>query len=265
MISSLISRIWLWCHIQGVYNGMEGLPGQSDYTPVEALEYMGIRNALMVVYGGRPTPPFGSIQEKFRRLDNVVWSIIGDASSTRNQEQTDVEEVIALSRKYANVRGGIMDDFLQIGANSARLEAISARMHDAGLPLWVVLYAHELAVAAPHDMARTLSYCDVLTFWTWCARDLVNLDANLARVRELAPGMRLVLGCYLWDFGVNAPIPPNLMDFQLERARQWLVDGTIHDVILLGSPLFGMDLPSIGQARAWLERHGNTPCLEKSY
>ena len=259
-MDTLRSRTWLWCHNQGVYNNIEALHAQSDYTPVEALEYMGIRNALMVVYGGKPEPPFDAIQKKYSRLDNVVWSIIGDSSSKRNQDKTDIEEVIALSRNFSNVKGGIMDDFFQVGANLSRLEQLSARMHEANLPLWVVLYAHELDKAESYDMSKLLPLCDVITFWTWWAKDLADLKVNMERLKRLAPGKRIVQGCYLWDFGAGAEIPPELLSLQFDQAREWLADRTIHDVILLGSPLFGMNLPSIDQAREWLDKFGDSPC-----
>lgn len=261
-MDTLRSRIWLWCHNRGVYNNIKALHAESDYTPVEALEYMGVRNALMVVYGGKPEPPFDAIQEKYRRLDKVVWSIIGDASSKRNQEKTDIEEVIALGKKYPNVKGGIMDDFFQIGPNLSRVGDISARMHEANLPLWVVLYANQLDEAEKFNMSRILPLCDVVTFWTWWAKDLVKLKDNMARARRLIPAdKRIVLGCYLWDFGAGAEVSSDMMDLQLNQAREWLLDGTIHDVILLGSPLFGMNLKSIEQARQWLDKYGETSVI----
>ncbi|MBO4345437.1 MAG: hypothetical protein J5833_06765 [Victivallales bacterium] len=259
-MDTLRSRTWLWCHNRGVYNNIEALHAQSDYTPVEALEYMGIRNALMVVYGGKPEPPFEAIQEKYSRLDKVVWSIIGDSSSKRNQGQTDIEEVIALSRKYPNVKGGIMDDFFQVGPNLSNIGKISARMHEANLPLWVVLYAHQLDEAEKFDMTNVLPLCDVITFWNWWAKDLKTLKPSMERLKKLAPGIRVVQGCYLWDFGKGGEISPEYMSLQLEQAREWLADGTIHDVILLGSPLFGMNLQTIEQARSWLDKYGDMPC-----
>lgn len=257
-METLLSRTWLWCHNAGVYNNIEALHAKSDYTQVEALEYMGIRNAIMVVYGGKPEPPFAPLQEKVKRMDNVVWSIIGDSSSKRNQEKTDIDEVISLSKNYSNVTGGIMDDFFQVNANSSRLEQLSGQMHSAGLPLWVVLYEHELPKAEQYNISELMPFCDVITFWTWNAHHLVNLKANMAKVKELAPGKRIVLGCYLWDFGSGEEISAENMALQLEQGKEWLLDGTIHDMILLGSPLFGMNLPAVEQAKNWLSENGNT-------
>lgn len=256
-MTELLSRVWLWCHNTGAYNNNKALKAQSDYTPVEAAAYLGVKNVLMVVYGGNPIPPFDAQQRKFSHLDKVVWSIIGDSSSKRNREKTDLDDVLRLHDSYPNVAGGIMDDFFGINFPIERLRNISETMHAATLPLWVVLYSHELEKAEELGLAEKLPLCDVITFWTWHARDLKHLTENMRRAREIAPGKRFVLGCYLWDFGAAGTISSADMMFQLEHARTWLLDGTIHDMILLGSPLFGMNLETIKLAKEWLSQHAH--------
>lgn len=251
------SRIWMWCHNTGVYNYIRALGAQSDYSPVEALAYLGIKNAIMVVYGGKPEPPFEPIQQKYDHLDKVVWSIIGDSSSKRNRDKTDLDEVLALHAKHPNLVGGIMDDFFGISYPIEKLRDISKRMHDAGLPLWVVLYDYEIEKAEELGLAEKLPLCDVVTFWTWKASNLVNLKDNMKKVRQLVPDKTIVLGCYTWDFGTGTIVPEDTMMYQLEQGREWISDGTIHDMIILGSPLVGCGLAAIDQTRAWLKQHAN--------
>ncbi len=245
---NLKDRLWLWCHNAGVYNTIPGL-GQSHHSPAEAARCMGLRNLLMVVYGDKPEPPFAPVQRELAAFDRVVWSVIGDAGSHRNHVQTDVGEVVALRREFPNIAGGIMDDFFNSDRPDFALSDIVGELHRAGLPLWVVLYDLDLG---RENLTEKLGLCDVVTFWTWSAANLPKLKDNMARVKALAPGKSIVLGCYLWDFGGLAEMSVANMEFQCGLGREWLADGTIDGMIMLGSPLVGMDLPAVEWTRDWI-------------
>ena len=80
------------------------------------------------------------------------------------------------------------------------------------LDLWVVLYAHELGwetVLRPH-----LDLCDVVTFWTWNAAELANLEQSFVRFEQVVGDRRKVLGVYLWDYGTKQPMPLAAMEQQ---------------------------------------------------
>lgn len=246
-----IDHLWLWCHNAGVYNSIPNVPNPSDYTPVEAAAYMGIRNILMVVYGGNPVPPFAGLQEKFNHFDRVVWSVIGDSSSHRSGDKTDVDEIIGLSEKHPNIIGGIMDDFFNATRPAFALGDIAKKMRKAKLPLWVVLYDHDLTRT---DLAEKLALCDVINFWTWDRANLVNLKKNMAEVQKIAPGKKIVLGCYLWNFGDQTELTIDQMKFQCDQGLKWLKDGTVQELVVLGSPLIGMDLPTIEWTRNLIKK-----------
>jgi len=255
MTTALRDRLWLWCHNAGVYNRIKSLGDTSDFTPVEAATYLGIHNLLMVVYGGQPTPPFAPIQKKFTPFDRVVWSLIGDAGSKHQDPTADLQEVLALHRQFPNVVGGIMDDFFQRG-DTFDLADISRRMRAEKLPLWVVVYTHELDRP---DLQEKLELCDVIAFWTWHAKHLPQLPENMARLKAMAPRHKIALGCYLWDFGDGNTLSVDQMRFQCDLGLQYLRDKTINDMIILGSPLVGMNLPTMDWTRDWIRQ--NHDCI----
>ena len=243
---SLKEHLYLWCHNAGVYNhGIPGLTEKSNLTPVEAARYMGIDNVLMVSYAGKPVPPFAPIQEQFTHFRRVIWSIIGDCACRYDNAEAYVDEVISLHRRYPNVTGGIMDDFFN-PERKFNLKAIARKMHEAQLPLWVVVYENQLSQAA---VMEQLELCDVIAFWTWQARNLASMGENLSMLRGRFPSKKLVSGLYMWDFGGEKPLSMHLMRFQCDVALDYLRKGIIDDVILLGSPLVGMNLPTIEYAR----------------
>jgi len=258
-------RLWVWCHQAGSNNGMFGVPGESRMTPAEAAFYLDVPNALMVVFQGKPEPPFDRLAVSMRPLKRVVWSIIGDSSSTRNDKETDIDEVISLAGKFPNFSGGMMDDFFhpadEKGAISrygtADIASFRKRLNQAPkkLDLWVVVYTHNLDL----PIRPYLDNCDVVTFWTWSAADLRDLTKNFERFEQVAGPARKVLGCYMWDFGTGKPMPLYLMKLQCEKGLQWLKEGRIEGMIFLSSVVCDLDLEAVEWTRRWIADVGDQP------
>lgn len=251
MSENIMDHLWLWCHPTACYNGRWNLSGESSFSPVEAADYMGIKNAMMVVFGNEPQPPFDNYASQFRDMDKVIWSIIGDAGSKRNDEYSDVEYVVDLKKSLPGLKGGIMDDFFGNGRdeNLAKVRYFSDWLHLSDLELWIVLYGHQLELP---NLKEYLALCDVVTFWTWRAEELSLLPERLEKVREMAPDKKIVLGCYMWDFGDGKPISIENMNYQCEFAVKKWQDGIISDIIMLGSPLCGMDIEAVEWSRKWI-------------
>lgn len=259
---SMRDRLWMWGHQEGSHNTHWNLPSPSRMTPAEGALYMGLPNALMVTYGGNPVPPFDREARALTSLKKVVWSIVGDSGSKRNDQKTDLEEVVALAGKYPNICGAIMDDFFQNGEDQTvpgrytpqdlagfRRELRRARQP---LDLWVVLYDYQLNRPLQYHLAE----CDVVSFWTWKGADLAQLEQNLPRVQALAPGKRIMLGCYLWDYAVGKPMPLDLMQHQCRLGQQWIKEGKIEGMVFLASCICDIGLESVEWTREWIREVG---------
>ncbi len=253
-MGNMRDKLWLWCHEAGAYAGQYNLPGVSRITPAEAAHHLGVRNVLFITYGNKPEPPFDQHLLVLSSLDRVVWSIVGDSSSSR----TDLDEVLRLAAQYPNLSGAIMDDFFHqpdaAGAISrvsvTELEQFQARLKSAARPLdlYVVVYAHDLGL----PIQPYLAPCDVITFWTWTAEKLAELEANFARLEALAPNTRKLLGCYLWDFGNARPMPLDLHQRQCEVGLAWLQQGRVDGLIFLASPICDLGLDTVEWTREWI-------------
>lgn len=249
MFQNLKEHLYIWCHNPGVYNTIAALNDQSFMTPVDAADYMGIENIIMVSYGGKPVPPFAPLQEEFKKFKKVVWSIIGDSACRYEKEDAYVDEILSLQKNYSNVCGGIMDDFFNEGRSTFDLDLISKKMRAAKLPLWVVVYDGQIA---REDVLNKLQDCDVITFWTWDVKDISSMEKSLTDLRSKFPDKKIVSGCYLWNFGGKLPMTIRHMEYQCNASLDLLKDGTIDDIIILGSPLIGMKLPTIDWTRNWI-------------
>ncbi len=265
-VETVKDRLWIWGHEAGSHNGAFGVPHGSRTTPAEGAHYLAVPNLVMVTFRGKPEPPLELHARALMPLKRVVWSIIGDSSSTRHDRATDLEEVIALSAQFPNIVGAIMDDFFH--APDARgvvsrvgpddLAHFHSRLHAAPRPLdlWVVVYTHDLGL----PIAQHLEHCDAVTFWTWHAQELRDLADNFAALEALAPKHRKVLGCYMWDYGAHKPMPVDLMEHQCRQGLRWLEEGRVQGIIFLASCICDLGFDAVAWTRAWIAEVGDRPC-----
>ena len=214
---------------------------------------------MMVVFGNEPKPEaFAGVQATLR-AKQVVWSIMGDASSTRNDDGSDLDTVIALARNDPTVVGGIMDDLFlpemrEDGRvarwGAATIAVARARLHAArpDLRLYAVFYDQLLDNPDPryrHLLVQHLACSDVMTYWTWQAAALERLEENFARAEAMVAttGVRIFLGCYLFDYGGgNQPMPVERMQYQCETGLRWLRQGRIAGMIFLANTVCDIGL-----------------------
>ncbi len=265
-MTTVRDHCWIWGHPAGCHDAVFNLPRPSRMTPAEASLYFNVPNMVMVCFAGKPEPAeFDLYARSFRPLKQVVWSIIGDSSSTRNNEQSDLEPVLQLAEQFPNLTGAIMDDFFhavnEAGACSrvsvAELADFRARLHAAARPLdlWVVLYRHDLHLPVQAHLAE----CDVVTYWTWEPENLIHLAADFQQVEALAPGKRKVLGIYMYDFSRGEAISIDAMEHQCALGLRWLEEGRIEGMIFLASCISDLDLPAVEWTREWIAQVGERP------
>ena len=262
-MTTVRDKFWIWGHKAGSHDNNYNLKGTSRVTPADAAVYMGLPNMIMVVLGNEPQPPFDGEAAAMRSLRRVVWSIVGDSSSRRNDEKTDLEEVVSLASRFPNITGGIMDDFFTEGKPGQPVARYSAKdiagfrrtLHAAVRPLdlWVVLYAHQLHLPVAAHLAET----DVVTFWTWRASQLTDLEKNFTAVEALAPAKRKVLGCYMWDYGDGKPMPLDRMQHQCRLGLRWLQEGRIAGMIFLASCICDLKIETVEWTRQWIREVGD--------
>jgi hypothetical protein len=251
-------RLWIWGHEAGAHNGNYGLPAPSRMTPMEAAVYLNVPNALMIAIGDQPAPPFDRHMIAFRPLKRVVWSIVGDSSSARN----DLDEVLGLAARYPNLIGAIMDDFFHApdaDGNISRvgldeLSTYRGLLNTAARPLdlFTAVYAHDLDL----PIRDYVELCDVVTFWHWRADELPRLEDNFQRLEKVAFDKRILLGCYLWDFGACRPMPLELMQHQCQLGRRLLREGRIEGLIFLASCTCDLELDTVAWVRDWVAEVG---------
>ena len=106
-----------------------------------------------------------------------------------------------------------------------------------------------------------LDFCDETSFWFWKSSNIVSMRDNVMRCRDLIGADKdMLLGLYMWDYSLSAPVPVDRMAMQLENAASFLSDGTIDGLIFHPTYAAALDVPGVNLAKEWIRAHGDDRC-----
>lgn len=175
-----------------------------------------------------------------------------------------LELVKQLAQKFPNIVGVQLDDFFRTTLDGGRIGAFTPKelaylrnqlvVDGRKLDLWVTLYRHDLR----NDVSEYLSEIDVVTYWTWQAKDLDRLEESFAQAEKAAPRARKLLGCYMWDYGGQKPMLTGSMQKQCELGLLWLRSGRIEGMIFLATCICDLNLDAVEWTRNWVREVAET-------
>lgn len=268
MSKKLKGRLWLWGQDAGSHHASAGnkswkLRGINRMTPVEGANYLGIPNICRVVMGGSPEPPFDAESERLRGMLQVVWSAVGDSGSLRNNNQSDLDEVLRQAAIYPNITGAVLDDFFKHkdappAGTVARYSVESIRamrerlsgFPDRALDFWLVWYKHELDYA----VEEYLPLFDVITYWNMDApAQSDEWEADIAKVISKTPGKRRLAGCYMWNYGAGKPLSIGEIQLQCETYLRWIKQEYIEGIVFCSNCCADLGLEAVEWVREWIK------------
>lgn len=267
-MAKLKDNFWLWGQDAGSHhaatNNLWELPGVNRMGPVEGAEYLGIKNMCRVVMLGKPEPPFDAESEKLTSMKQVVWSAVGDSGSVRNNDESDLEEVLRQADKFPNITGAVLDDFFtnkERGWARHSVESIKDmrdRLHSFSkreLALWVVWYKRQL----DFEVDDYLNLFDVITYWNMLApAEMSQIDDDIAKVIKRTPGKRRMAGCYMWNYGEHKALTIPEIQGQCEKYYNWIKKGDIEGIIFCSNCCADLGLEAVEWVRQWIREVGDT-------
>lgn len=266
----LRDRLWVWGQEIGSHHQVPqfNLPGENRMGSLEFCRTFGVPNCCRVALPAGPFPPFDAESAELAELREVVWSAVGACGVTRNDNDgSDLDEVLRQAGMFPNITGAVLDDFfaapetLAAGGPMIRhsldsIRAMRDKLHNfpqRKLDLWLVWYEYQL----DYPVKEFVDCCDVISHWTWEAKNLGDLEANLRKVREIVPGKRYYAGVYLWDYGTGNPLPDGAMEFQCETARKLIRNGDLEGMIFCSNCVADLGLKAADELKEWIAIHGD--------
>ena len=262
--------LWIWgqdvmSHQRVSANQSWKVPDGNKLGPVDGAAYLGVPNIFRVVMNGSPEPPFDAESEKMKDVPKVIWSAVGDASSERNDRETDLEEVIRQAAKYPNITGAVLDDFFGhrtepterwARCSADEIRQMRERLHTAlsrPLELWVVWYKKGL----DYPVADYLKEFDGITYWNMRTQpEKADLRRDLDRMLNLTPGKKHMTGCYIWNYGEGKPLTPDQMAFEIETFSDYLKAGKTDGIVFCSNCCADVGGPAVDFLRRWIRENG---------
>ena len=263
-MAKLRDKLWLWGQSPDAHweiNNKYNLPGHSRMTAVEGALYFDIPNMCRIKMMGSPVPPYDQESIAMTPCKKVVWSLLG-AGGEPVTEWGDMEEVAAQARKFPNVVGGVFDDFFLEKRikyyTPEKLQEIKDKMNARSgkkMDMWVVCYEDKLETV--ENIEKYFDKFDVITFWTWKGSELVRAEKNFARIKELAPGKRIMAGCYMWNYGETKPLTGEEMRCQTDLYLKLLKNKTIDGIIICSNCIADLGIEAVDWMKQWIKEHKN--------
>jgi hypothetical protein len=223
-------NVWLWGGPTPEWGG-----SMDKDTSVKGAEYFGLDN-VVYVYGAIDEEAM-EIHKNCKKLLCQLTQINRTPNAQRESNVENAEKLSRLSLQYPNLKGGIIDDLVgNYGYNISRAEVKNVydalKKHNSAMKLYSVVYAHELDSATIKILAP---YIDCVNLWVWGKYELPDIDLIIEKCLKAFPGKEIMMGVFMHDYGASdLGMPPELLEFQLSKARQYLSAGKINDLVILG-------------------------------
>ena len=123
------------------------------------------------------------------------------------------------------------------------------------LPIVCVVYTNQISPRMlPH-----VNEVDKVAVWTWFGKDLEHLETEFVKLEKVVGDKPILLGCYLYDYGVHKALPVEWMKHQCELGLKWLKEGRIEGMIFLATNVVDIDLEAVEWTREWIKQVGDEP------
>lgn len=262
-MSNLKDKVWLLGETPGSHhaNPYYNLPGVNTMTPLEGLEFYGIRNLCRMKMGVDNDLNYINdelIVDEKGVMDKLSLSLLGAGGRGDGySDASSMEEIFAVAKKDKRLVSAINDDFFCGNRPEIFTPDVLARqrqqLHTEGcrpIEFWSVIY--ERSILKNESVYAHAKEYDLTTFWVWYAENIPNLPAYLEWARSLTKDGRVILGLYMWDYGNGKEVSDDLMKYQLDFAYEKMLDGKLEGVMLHSSNNSDLGLKSTTLTKDWL-------------
>ena len=232
---------------------MFGLPnvcvcrwGLSDDAYLE--QFKDVKRLSWVITGAKDERYFKLVAHNFkliRKLPNLVAFDLDDYF--RNPERYEDEWIETEKGRVRSACGALAYDEL------IRLRAAAKGNPDRPMDLQLVLYDHQFR----EELRPVIEASDIVQYWTWCGKDLAEIEKRFREYRALAPDKPTFLGVYMWDYGSRKPLDVAFMKKQLDVGYDLWKRGEVLGFVFHCSNLINKGLPAVAYARDWFALHAD--------
>lgn len=155
--------------------------------------------------------------------------------------------VSRISKKYTNIVGGLIDDFLDfhgpsklITPKETRIIYEALKSENPKLKMYAVRYTWQ----DQEELKPYLPFIDVINLWVWVADERtwrVEMDLEIEKVAKIT-NKPIMLGLFLHDYGgTKGPVSMDVLQLQFQKAVQYTREGKVAGFVVLQSGWFDQE------------------------
>ncbi len=223
-------RVWVWGGPTPLWGG-----STADDTLVRGADYFKAENVVYVY--GPTTDKMLALHSKYKKMLCQINSNCRTEGALFHSEEENARLLSKLSLKFPNITGAMCDDFCT-GFSHILLPERFEKMYrglkefNSALKLYGVLYAHELET---RNFQLIQPYIDVVNFWIWNKDQILDIDRHMSLCESKFPGKPILMGVFIHEYGrADVGNPPELLRYQLAKAREYLAQKRIEGIVILG-------------------------------
>ncbi len=245
---SLVDRAWTWGYvIEGKLPGKVPFISDSGGTPFNGTSSCSLETGARYVN----TPNVVFLNSNHNRNTLTAENMARLASCKRvlcalqhGAYADTAKKVSAFSKKYPQIVGGLIDDFMDYHGPSksitvAETKAIHAALksENPSLRLYVVRYTWQ----DQKDLVPYLPYLDAINLWVWKAEKepwQKTLEPEIDKIAKVT-GKPILLGLFIHDYGkTGKAVPLDILELQFTKAVDLTRRNKIEGFVILQNGWF---------------------------
>lgn len=251
--------LWVWGNPEMATVGKHTPATFAQASPAERAILLGVPNIVMA---GQGVPNNDQMADAWTLgvsgFSRLVWEISADGEGgPRFVFEKRMAQVRRLIGRYPKIEAVLLDDMSTVkidqGFKPEHIRQVRKLLSGkcAAIDLWGVWYTMTFDREGIEQYIKEL---DVINLWTWHAKDVANLDKNVAHCEQRFPEKPIVLGLYLYDYGRDRRMPMDLLKLQCETALKLAHARRIEGIVFL---TITNDAEAVSWAAEWIKRVGN--------
>jgi len=236
---TLRDKAWTWGYvIEKTPGEVPFVTGKSTCSLETGAAMMGTPNVIYLNSNHNKATMSTNFLDRIASSRRIICALQhGDYAGT-------ARKVSAMSKKYPNIVGGLIDDFMDYHGPSKNITPEETKaVYDAlksenpALKLYVVRYTWQ----DQKDLIPYLPYFDVINLWVWKGEEKPwreTLEPEIDHIREITR-KPILLGQFMHDYGATGKaMAMNVLELQTKKAVEMTKSGKIEGFVLLQSGWF---------------------------
>ncbi len=251
--------IWVWGNPEMTTPGEHTAATFASASPAQRARLLGAPNIMMA---GPGVPNDDQQADAWTKdvadFPRLLWEITADGSGGPPFVFTNrIAQVCKLVDKYPQIEGVILDDMstgsMDKGFKAEHIRHIRKLLDEKcpAVKICGVVYTMSFDRAGMNDCIKEL---DVILLAEWFPRKFAELEKNVDHCRRLFPKKPIVLCLYIYDYGINQRMPPDLLEKQFEVARRLAHAGRIAGIEITS---ITDDPQAVAWTADWIKRVGD--------